>query len=199
MDKRRDIARELARRYGTLSTEGLNHLTDMLIPMKVNKGTIILHEGEVCQYIYFIDRGLIRQMYTKNGKELTEHIGYEGGIIMCIESLFKQKPSHLSIEALEPSMLYAIPYNDFMYYAHNAFEYCNLIMSILQESLVVSQEKADTLRFETAKERYLRTLQDHPDIIRRAPLHIVASYLQMTPETLSRVRTATSESVGKND
>ena len=70
---------------------------------------------------------------------------------------------------------------------------CNILLNILKESLILSQHKADTIRFENAKERYARTIKDHPDIIRRAPLHIVASYLQMTPETLSRVRTAASE------
>lgn len=193
MDKRKDIARDLARRYGVLSTESLELLSDIIIPMKVTKGTIILKEGELCKNIYYIERGMIRQLYTKNGKELTEHIGYEGGIIMCIESLFKGKPSHLTVEALEPSILYAIPYDEYIKLAHAKFEFCNILLSILEESLIVSQQKADTLRFETAKERYIRTLNDHPDIIRRAPLHIVASYLQMTPETLSRVRTATSE------
>ena len=146
MDKRRDIARDLARRYGVLSTESLDQLTDIIIPMKVTKGTKILKEGELCKHIYYIERGLVRQVYTKNGKELTEHIGYEGGIIMCIESLFNGKPSYLTVEALEPSLLYAIPYDEYMRLARNKFEFCNILLAILQESLIVSQRKADTLR-----------------------------------------------------
>ncbi len=193
MDKRRDIARELARKYGTLSTTALDRLSQLLVPMRVAKGASIVKSGEVCENIYYIERGLVRQTYEKNGMTLTEHIAYEGSIIMCIESLFQQTPSRLSIETIEPSFLYALPFAPFQELTHTAYEYCQLLFSILQESLIISQQKADTLRFETAKERYLRTLHDHPDIIRRTPLHIVASYLQMTPETLSRVRTAINQ------
>ena len=77
--------------------------------------------------------------------------------------------------------------------AEKSFEFCKLLFAILEQSLILSQHKADTIRFETATERYLRTLRDFPDIIRRAPLHYVASYLQMTPETLSRVRSSLTE------
>ena len=188
LDKRHDIARDLARRYGTLDKEQIGTLANLLIPMRVKKGHSVLQEGDVCEYIYYVEHGLVRQFYVKNGRELTEHIGYEGGIIMCLESLFRGVPSYLTIEALEPLSLFAIPFNEYMKLCEESFQFSRILLSILEESLIVSQQKADTLRFETAKERYLRTLQDHPDIILRSPLHIIASYLQMTPETLSRVR-----------
>ena len=188
MDARHDIARELARRYGRLTSEEIQALASILIPMRVKKGMIVLQEGEVCQNIYYVERGMVHQYYRKNGKNVTEHIGSEGSIVMCIESLFRQEASSLTIETLEPSMLYAIPFDMFSQLCQSAYAFCKIQISILQESLIESQRKADTLRFETAKERYLRTLQDHPDIVRRAPLHIVASFLQITPETLSRVR-----------
>jgi len=167
-------------------------MAELLTPVQAKKGTIVLREGEVCRHIYYVERGMVRQYYRKNGKEVTEHIGTEGGIIMCIESLFREIPSQLAVETLEPSLLYAIPYEAFSQLCQTAFAFCQIQLAILQEALIVSQHKADTLRFENAKERYLRTLQDHPDIVRRAPLHIVASYLQITPETLSRVRAIVS-------
>lgn len=196
MERRKEIARLFAQKYvenGVLSPEALDWLTNHLVPMRVLRGTIVLQEGEVCKYIYYVDRGLIRQTYRKKGQVVTEHIGYEGSMIICIESLFNQEPSSLSIEALEPCKLYAIPYEDLSMISHRSFEFCNLQISILKESLILSQKKADALRFSTAQERYEHTLAEHPEIIRRTPLHIVASYLQMTPETLSRVRTIVSE------
>ena len=188
MDKRHDIARDLARRYGTLSTGQMNQLAELLFPMRLRRRQLLLDAGSVCENIYYVDRGLLRQFYNKNGRELTEHIGSEGSIIMCIESLFRHVPSHLTIEALEPSTVYAIPFTSFMQLCESNFSFCKILLSILEESLIVSQHKADTLRYETAQERYRRTLHDLPDLVRRAPLHILASYLQMTPETLSRVR-----------
>ena len=193
IEKSYAIAQELSSQFSRMSIENINILAKILIYMRVRKGTTILKAGDVCKYIYFIDKGMLRQVYWKNGKPVTEHIGYERSMVMCIESLFKQIPSEIAIETLEPSILYAIPYEHFCSLSQSSYEFCALRIALLEESLIMSQKKADTLRFESARERYLRTLHDHPDIIRRAPLHIVASYLQMTPETLSRVRTALSE------
>ncbi len=193
MDKRKDIARDIARKYGTLSPKALDEFANILIPMKFNRGAMVLPEGEICENMYFIQKGLTRQFYKKNGKEVTEHLEYEGNIILCIESFFLKEPTKLMIETLEPSILYAIPHDQLTELTRKSYEFNKLMQSFLEHSLILSQRKADTLRFESAKERYLRTLRDHPDLIRRAPLHYVASYLQMTPETLSRVRTATNE------
>ena len=73
----RDIARELARKYSTMTHDELDILESVLVPMKFAKGEIILKEGDVCEHIYYVERGLTRQFYFKNGKELTEHIGVE--------------------------------------------------------------------------------------------------------------------------
>lgn len=188
MDQRKDIAREIARRYVTLSKDALDKFAEILVPLKFKHGETPVKEGDVCDSLYYIEKGLTRQYYVKNGKEVTEHLEYEGGIVMCIESFFLQEPSRLVIETLEPSKIYAIPYNKLQELTRTSYEFCQLMFSFLEHSLILSQRKADTLRFESAKERYLRTLNDHPDLVRRAPLHYLASYLQMTPETLSRVR-----------
>ena len=188
MDQRKDIAREIARRYVTLSKDALDKFAEILVPLKFKRGETPVKDGDVCDSLYYIEKGLTRQYYVKNGKEVTEHLEYEGGIVMCIESFFLQEPSRLVIETLEPSKIYAIPYNKLQELTRTSYEFCQLMFSFLEHSLILSQRKADTLRFESAKERYLRTLNDHPDLVRRAPLHYLASYLQMTPETLSRVR-----------
>ena len=105
----RDIARELARRYSTMTHEELNVLERIIIPMRFAKGRKILSEGEICRNIYYLDKGMIRQYYIKNGKEVTEHLGSDHSIFMCIESLFKEEPTTLQVEALESSFVYALP------------------------------------------------------------------------------------------
>ena len=105
----RDIARELARKYSTMTHDELDVLESILVPRKYAKGEMILTEGDVCKDIGYVERGLVRQFYQKNGKELTEHIGVEKTIVMCIQSLFKEEPSHLQMEALEPTLIYALP------------------------------------------------------------------------------------------
>lgn len=184
----RDIARELARKYSTMTHEELDTLESILVPRKYAKGEMILKEGEVCEAIYYIDKGLIRQFYYKNDKELTEHIGADGEIFMCIESLFKEEPTKLQVEALEPTIVYLIPKHKLEQVALHNVNIQILYRKILEESLIISQIHADLLRFETAQNRYQRLCKMKPQVVLRAPLVYIASYLQMTPETLSRVR-----------
>lgn len=184
----RDIARELARKYSTMTHEELDVLESILVPRKYTKGALILQEGEVCENIYYVDKGLVRQFYYKNEKELTEHIGADGEIFMCIESLFKEEPTKLQVQAIETSMIYLIPKHRLEQVALHNVNIQILYRKILEESLIISQVHADLLRFETAQNRYLRLCKLKPQVVLRAPLVYIASYLQMTPETLSRVR-----------
>ena len=133
-------------RFPEMSIEGRRQIESILIREEFPKGAIALNEGEVAHEIVFVGKGMLRQYYYKNGKDVTEHFSYEGWEI----NMFYQK--------------------------------------ILEYSLIVSQIKADSWRFESARERYNLLLETHPEIIKRAPLAHIASYLLMTPETLSRVR-----------
>ena len=187
----RDIARELARKYSTMTHEELDTLESILVPMKFAKGEIILKDGDICENIYYIDKGLVRQFYFKNGKEVTEHLGEDRTIFMCIESLFKETPSHLQVEALEPTMVYALPKHRLESVALHNVNIQILYRKILEESLIFSQVHADLVRFETAGDRYKKMCKLMPQVVLRAPLLFIASYLQMTPETLSRVRAST--------
>ena len=186
----RDVARELARRYSTMTHEELDVLESILVPMKFQKGEFILKEGEVADCIYWVVKGLIRQFYFKNGKELTEYMAAENTICMSIESLFKEKPSNMQIQTIEPTIVFALPKARLEREAVRNTNIQMLYRKILEESLILSQIRADMLRFESAPERYAKLVKRAPQLVLRAPLVYIASYLQMTPETLSRVRTS---------
>ena len=186
----RDVARELARRYSTMTHEELDLLESILGPMKFAKNEMILKEGDICRNIYYVDHGLIRQFYYKNGKEVTEHLGEDHTIFMCIESLFKEQPTKLQVEAIEPTIIYALPKVQLESVALHNVNIQILYRKILEESLIISQIHADLVRFETAQDRYRKMCKLNPQVVLRAPLVYVANYLQMTPETLSRVRAA---------
>ena len=174
-----------------MTHDELDILESILVPMKFAKGDMILKEGEVCRCIYFIDKGLVRQFYIKHGKEVTEHLGDDHSVFMCIESLFKEVPTQLQVEALEPCMIYALPKDRLERVALHNVNIQILYRKILEESLILSQVHADLVRFETAQDRYRRMCKLYPQVVLRAPLLFIASYLQMTPETLSRVRAST--------
>lgn len=188
---KRDIARELARRYSTMTHDELDILESIIVPQKYAKGEMILKEGDICRQFLYIDKGLVRQFYFKHGKEVTEHLGQEHTIVMCIESLFKEEPTKLQVEALEPTTVYALPKADLERVAMHNVNIQILYRKMLEESLIVSQIHADLVRFETARDRYKKLCKLCPQVVLRAPLVYIASYLQMTPETLSRVRAST--------
>lgn len=184
----RDIARELARRYSTMTHDELDILESVLVPKKFIKGELVLKEGDICTSIIYIHKGLLREFYYKNKKEVTEYLAVEGTIMMSIESLFHEEPSKLQIEALENSIIYELPKKRLEEVALHNVNIQILYRKILEESLILSQVHADLVRFESAENRYRRMCKLTPQVILRAPLVYIASYLQMTPETLSRVR-----------
>ena len=175
-------------RYPGMNSEGRRQIEGILVRQDITKGEIILDEGQISHDILLVGKGMVRQFYYKNGKDVTEHFSYEGCIVMCIESLLKQEPTRLMIEALEDGTVYQLNYNKLMLLAETSWEVNMFYRKILEFSLSTSQVKADSWRFETARERYNNLMQAQPEVIKRAPLSHIASYLLMTPETLSRVR-----------
>ena len=101
-----------------------------------------------------------------------------------------EKPTRLQIMALEPSVLYAMPRKLLEQVAMKSVNIQILYRKILEESLIDSQIYADMLRFESAQDRYAKLVKTQPQLVLRAPLVYIANLLQMTPETLSRVRTS---------
>lgn len=175
-------------RYPGMNLEGRRQIEQLLVRRDFEKGERILEEGQVSHYIALIGKGMVRQFYYKNGKDITEHFSYEGCIVMCIESLLKQEPTRLMIEALEDGTAYMLPYDKLMLQTEVSWEVNMFYRKVLEHSLITSQIKADSWRFETARERYNNLLNTQPEVVKRAPLSYIASYLLMTPETLSRVR-----------
>ena len=178
----------------TLSRDSIVMLSEILVQEKVKKGERILDEGDVCQYLYFVDKGMTRQFYYKYDKDLTEHIGYEDSIVVCLESYILEEPTKLMIETLEPTIIWKIEKKKISHLASVNTEIGTLYRRVFEELLITSQRKADILRFEPAHERYNKLMHSHPEILKRAPLIYIASLLQMTPETLSRVRSASLNS-----
>ena len=174
-----------------LQLENIRLFANIIQCKKYHKGDIIWGEGEVCNSLLYIEQGLLRQYYVKHGKNVTEHLSYEGnGVVWCIESYFHRTPTHLSMEALEPSVVWEIPRDLMEDISDTNCDISYLYRRFFEDSLILSQVKADMLRFESAKERYSRLMQLFPEIVKRAPLTYIASYLQMSLETLIRVRSS---------
>ena len=105
MDTKEEIIRQFEAQTAPLSPETHEKLTNILVRFELAKGDLFLREGEICKYYSMVAQGMIRLFYDKNGRDLTEHFSYEKGIFVSLESYFRQTPSYLMIEALEPTLI----------------------------------------------------------------------------------------------
>ncbi|MCM1108405.1 MAG: Crp/Fnr family transcriptional regulator [Clostridium sp.] len=187
-DQTQTITRQLAALFGRVTAEEERVLSSLLECRRVKKRERVVGEGQVCRHLVFVRSGLLRQYYYKNGREITEHFTIEGQFAYCVESVFRCKPSALVMEALEPCELWLLPYGRLVDAGRAHAGLADWLRCFLEENLILHQRKADSWRFESVTERYGRFLREFPTVACRASVNDIASYLLMTPESLSRVR-----------
>ncbi|MBI1342361.1 MAG: cyclic nucleotide-binding domain-containing protein [Terrimonas sp.] len=151
---------------------------------------LLLREKAVSEHIYFLEKGAIRIFYHKNDKEVTEWIAMDEQFFLSITSFFERQPSRLIIQTIEPSVIWGIHYSDLMQLAAQYHPVETLFRKMMTGSLILSQQRMDSIQFESAQQRYDHLLEKNPAIIQRIPLSYIASFLGVTLETLSRIRSA---------
>jgi CRP-like cAMP-binding protein len=171
-----------------LSAESMKEYLAAWKHWSVPKDHFLLREHAVADYIYFIEKGVARIYYYKNGKEITEWLALDEQFFLSITSFFERVPSHLIIQTIEPSSVYGIHHNDFMALADKFHDVERLLRKMVTSSLILSQIRMDSIQFESAQQRYKRLLEFSPRIVQRVPLTYIASFLGITLETLSRIR-----------
>lgn len=151
------------------------------------KNALIQLTDSRCRTIYFLISGLARIFYYKDGKDITEHFALPGDFIVRAESLFTGQPTAKGIQALADTRLVAIPAQSLfeLYDRHPEIE--RLFRLVFEAEHVAVIRRVESLQFKSAKERYEELLED-TDFVNRIPLHYIASYLGVTPVTLSRLR-----------
>ena len=174
--------------FSPLDATAKKQLEEFIVVTKVVKSDFILEQGVVCNYIYFLDQGFARQFYYKNGKEITEWFAAEKEFCFSIESYFHHTPSKLTIQALEDSVVIGLHRDALMELSKKHSQISQLALNMLSTSLVYSQQRMETILFESAKDRYKHLLETKPKIIQKVPLAHIASFLGITQETLSRIR-----------
>ena len=184
-----DIAHKFASRLGTTLTEqAAQQLASIFVRQEVSKGETLLAEGQVARNFLIVEQGLTRQYYYKNGIEVTEHFCCEWDVVYCTDSMLMREPTTLMIEALEDGVVHNVPFDEFWQLCDESPKIMKLYVRLLEDGLVESLRKTDAQRFESAHERYETFVRQYPEAARRAPGKHIASYLLMTPESLSRVR-----------
>lgn len=184
-----DLAHKFASRLNTtIDTESAEMLASILVRQKIRKGETLLHQGQVARNMLFVEQGLIRQYYYKNGIDITEHFSSEWDIVYCTDSMLMREPTSLMIEALEDGVVYNIPFEEFQALCDRSQPIMKLYIKLLEDGLLESLHKTDAQRFESARERYDNFVRQYPEAAKRASGKHIASYLLMTPESLCRIR-----------
>lgn len=174
--------------YVKLSDEARAAIADICSVVHVRKNDDLQPIGHTCKTIYFINKGLARIYYYKDGIDITESFAIENNIIVRVESLFTGKPSRKAIQALEDAEFIAINANK-LFRLYDSFpEIERLFRKIFEASYVETVNRIESIQFHTAEERYKTLLRDSPGLIQRVPLKYIASYLGITQVSLSRIR-----------
>lgn len=152
-----------------------------------SKGDFILKQGEIEKNLYYVESGAIRVFLLSEFEDQTIRFGYEGAIINSLSSYITGKPSAFYIEAIRKTTLLIISKSEVLKVLHNEKGMKGYIQ--LMESVVTQQiEREIDLLTVSPTERLTRVLQRSPNLFQHIPLKYIASYLRMTPETLSRIR-----------
>lgn len=153
------------------------------------KGKRIAAAGEEFHHILFVKKGLLRQYYIdEKGKESILHFAPENWLILDRASSFFHQPSKYDIEALEDTTVIIITPDDIVQIAKKNPDFAVFNQNLLHRHIYTLQKRITMLQAFSAEQRYLDFIKTYPDILMRVPQSMVASYLGITPETLSRVR-----------
>jgi CRP-like cAMP-binding protein len=172
-----------------LSPEVADELLGKSEKQDLPKHFLLHKEGEICQKIYFIEKGLVRWYYhNEDGKEITDSFAAENSFVTAFDSFFQRKPSRYFIELLEDSIVYSMNYADLEESFERIHEIQQVSRMILIEILEQSLDKNAALQFRNSYQRYDFITEKHPDLLQRVSLGHIASYLGITQETLSRIR-----------
>lgn len=190
MDQLPELLAHTLNRFVRLTAAELTLLAGYMQPITVNKGDFYLQQGKVCNYLGFMVSGAMRVYHTANDREYTSYFNFGGRnpFVSSYSSFITRTPSQENIHALDDSELIQIHYDNLqkLYAASPQFEKLGRLIAEYNYTLAV--ERIYSLQHNTAQQRYMQLLQMYPNLVNSVPHHYIASYLGITPESLSRIR-----------
>ena len=180
--------RDFFRLFINFSDEELDEVWHFFHLKKIRKGQFLFSPGEIATEIGFVVKGVFRIYYFIHGKESTRFLGSENIFISSTPSFTTQTPCIEYVEALENSELLMLSYQDLQKMYDISPKWDKLVRHLAEYSYNEQQGRIYSLIAFNAQERYEEMTKNRPDLIQRIPQYIIANYLGISPETLSRIR-----------
>lgn len=163
-------------------------LLPVLVIREFGKKEILTKAGEVENYINFINKGVIRKYYKHNKEEFIVQLSIEGHLISSQESYYTRTLSEYYVEAIEPSTVVSISYDDMEKIFRHCHNFERLGRLVTVHTMVLKDKWQISLIRQSPRERFLNFVENYPEIMQRVPQKYLASYLNIKPETFSRFK-----------
>lgn len=183
-----DMLRQYVSVYVALTNEEFTFLAEKIVVRSFDRKQQIVLAGDVEQYLNFIVKGLVRMYFYRGKTEVITNIAKEGQLVSSSASFLSGAPSSYFIETLEPSLLLSLTREDLdkVFQQSTKIEKLGRLMTT-QFVLQKEEWELECMRLDT-RERFLRFVENNPDLMQRVPQKYLASYLNMKPETFSRLK-----------
>lgn len=188
LNKTEEIVELISNHYSHLSSNCKSDFHKASSILKLDKETTLVKEGQFADKAYFIVHGCARAFYLKEGKDITDWFAFENDFICSINSFFLNIPSPHFIEVLESTVLLEVSRENISKLSDKYREFDRLSKAIVTKTMLQQQQRIVSIQFENAQQKYENLLTIRPDITQRVALTHIASYLGITLETLSRIR-----------
>lgn len=171
------------------SEEELSALKNAMKEEHLKRNEVFLKSGQVCNKLAFLSKGSMRLFYDSPDKEVCNDFFFENSMVGSLASFLSQTPSTVNIAAIENCKFFVLHRDDVMDLVSKHGSLKKMADVIVQEQLLRAEKRESALLSVYPEERFKNLMEEHPKIFKRIPLRYVASYLGITPETLSRYRT----------
>lgn len=175
-----------ARTY--LSPEVKERITASFELVNLKKGEKLLSEHQRARYLYFVEKGLLHNYYHHDGRQISSWFYAENAFVTAWHSFYTQKPSYEGIECLEDCTLLRISHADYQTLIADFYTFGNFARLLAEEMLAFLDEFSKAWSFLSARDKYALLRQHFPSIELRVKLGLIASFLGISQETLSRIR-----------
>lgn len=171
-----------------LAPEDIYQLDKLFEYQEYPKDFMLLNKGHKSKKVYFIEEGLIRVFYTKDEKEITDDFYKENTFFLSLENIFFNTKDEYNYELLENCKIRMTEYSKLETLLETHPKFNTFVRKVMAYHIQWLNDRLYALQFQSAQEKYEELMKKHPDLILRAPLGYIASYLGITQQTLSVIR-----------